>query len=270
MRLALSSEPRLRPTSAGALARALGTALAGLLTPSIDKPGDKPNHRVILPRRSQVAHARTRGVVFRSVARAIGVREAERMRDRIAAEEPELARALSDAAPLDWLPTSLLTRLLAQAPTLADRDSVAFAKDIARATVRASFRRFFPASAATLMPERTLSVIRTIWSRYHSWGTVACMPVHPGEVVIRIADTPREADLCAFASGLFEQMAVLSGGHAAHVEHERCEARGDNVCLYRATWERLPSRRTCWRSMRRSRRRAPARRARASRSSLPR
>jgi predicted hydrocarbon binding protein len=64
------------------------------------------------------------------------------------------------------------------------------------------------------------------------------MPVHPGEVVIRIADTPREADLCAFASGLFEQMAVLSGGHAAHVEHERCEARGDNVCLYRATWER--------------------------------
>lgn len=160
------------------------------------------------------------------------------MRDRIASDEPDLARALSDAAPLDWLPTSLLSRLLAQAPALADRDSGAFAKDIARATVRASFRRFFPASAATLMPERTLSVIRTIWSRYHSWGTVACMPLRPGEVVIRIADTPREADLCAFASGLFDQMVVLSGGHAAHVEHERCEARGDSVCLYRVTWER--------------------------------
>lgn len=244
MRAALSSEPQARPASAGAFARGLATALASLLpasAPLAERAADMPKTaggRVILPRRAQVAQARTRGVVFRSVARAVGVREAERMRDRIAADDPELARALTEVAPLDWLPTALLTRLLAQAPILADRDGATFGRDIARATVRASFRRFFPASAATLMPERTLSVIRTVWSRYHTWGTVACMPLHAGEVVVRIADTPREPDLCAFASGLFEQMVVLSGGHAAHVDHERCEARGDTVCLYRVSWER--------------------------------
>jgi len=236
MRAALNHEPAMRPTSAGQLARSLSSALAGLVPPSVEKPAQQS--RVILPRRAQVAKAQTRGVVFRSVARAIGVREAERMRDRLAADEPELARALMDAAPLDWLPTNLLVRLLQRAPELADRDGATLARDIARATVRASFRRFFPASAATLMPERTLSVIRTIWSRYHSWGTVACMPLHAGEVVVRIGDTPREADLCAFASGLFETMVILSGGAAPHVEHERCEARGDTVCLYRVSWER--------------------------------
>lgn len=237
MRAALHHEPSQRPASAGALARSLSTALAGLATPVVT-PGTATTGRVIMPRRTQVAQARTRGVVFRSVARAIGVRDAERMRDRLGADEPALARALTDAAPDDWLPTQLLTRLLALAPTLADRDGGTLGRDIARATVRASFRRFFPASAGTLMPDRTLSVMRTIWSRYHSWGTVGCMPVHAGESVLRINDTPRDAALCAFASGMFEQMVVLSGGHAPHVEHERCEARGDTVCLYRVTWER--------------------------------
>jgi len=240
MRAAMHSDPQARPASAGAFARNLATALAGLAEPSIDKPVERPAvpGRLILPRRSQLAQARTRGVVFRSVARAIGVRESERMRDRLAADDPDLARALSEAAPLDWLPTTLLTRLFELSPTLADRDGPSLARDVARATIRASFRRFFPASAATLMPERTLSVIRTIWSRYHTWGTVACMPLPGGQVVVRIGDTPRAADLCAFASGLFEQMVVLSGGHAAHVEHERCEARGDSLCLYRVSWER--------------------------------
>jgi uncharacterized protein (TIGR02265 family) len=238
-RTALHHEPGQRPGSAGMLARALATALAGHATPVVERserPG--PTGRVILPRRTQIAQARTRGVVFRSVARAIGVREAERMRDRLGAEDPELARALTDAAPDDWLATTLLTRLLSLAPTLADRDGSTLGRDVARATVRASFRRFFPASAATLMPDRTLSAIRTIWSRYHTWGTVSCMPLHAGESVVRITDTPREPDLCAFTNGMLEQMIVLSGGHAPHVEHERCEARGDTVCLYRVTWER--------------------------------
>ncbi len=239
-RSALHYEPAQRPASAGMLARSLATALAGHATPVVERGTERPSAigRVILPRRTQIAQARTRGVVFRSVARAIGVRDAERIRDRLTVEEPELARALTDAAPDDWLPTALLTRLLALAPTLADRDGATLGRDVARATVRASFRRFFPASAATLAPERTLSAIRTIWGRYHSWGTVSCMPLNAGESVVRISDTAREADLCAFASGMFEQMVVLSGGHAPHVEHERCEARGDTVCLFRVTWER--------------------------------
>ena len=236
LRAALSADPKRRPRSAGAFARALSTAIAGL-SPI---PSDRANSigRLILPRRTQATLAKTRGVVFRSVGRALGLREAERLRDRLAADHPDIARAITEAAPLDWLPTELFTRLLSVAPQLAARDANLLARDVARATVRASFRRFFPASAATLIPERTLSAMRTVWSRYQTWGSVSAMPVQATEVVIKIADTPRVADLCAFASGMFEQLVVLSGGHATHVEHESCEARGDQICLYRVSWER--------------------------------
>jgi predicted hydrocarbon binding protein len=64
------------------------------------------------------------------------------------------------------------------------------------------------------------------------------MPVRATEVAVKMTDTLRTPDLCAFASGLFEQLVVLSSGRAAHVEHEACEARGDQLCLYRVSWER--------------------------------
>jgi predicted hydrocarbon binding protein len=165
------------------------------------------------------------------------VREGERLRDAIGGSRPELARALSDAAPLSWLPTQLFRDLLDVAPAHLDRDSAMLARDIARATVRSSFRRFFPASAATLVPESTLSAIRNVWARYQSWGTVSSMPVRAAETVIQIANTPKDPDLCAWATGMIEQLVLLSGGRTPIVDHEGCEARGDNACLYRVTWQ---------------------------------
>ena len=184
------------------------------------------------------ATPRTRGVVFRSVTRALGVRGGERLRDRISNEHAEVVRALNESAPLEWLPTELLTRLLAIAPCHVDRDAGSLARDIARATVRASFRRFFPASVATLIPERTLSAIRTVWSRYHTWGTVSSMPVQATENVVRITGTLRDPALCAWASGMLEQLVTLSGGSAPLVEHRECEARGYNACMFHVTWDR--------------------------------
>ncbi|HEY6037730.1 MAG TPA: hypothetical protein VIV58_25790, partial [Kofleriaceae bacterium] len=135
------------------------------------------------------------------------------------------------------LPTQLLRDLLELAPSHVDRETNAFARDIARATVRSSFRRFFPASAATLVPESTLSAIRSVWGRYHSWGTVSSMPVRSAETVVQIAGTPGDPELCAWTSGMLEQLVVLSGGRSPIVDHEGCETRGDHACLYRVTWQ---------------------------------
>jgi uncharacterized protein (TIGR02265 family) len=172
------------------------------------------------------------------VARAVGVRDARRLRDSIGGMYPEVAAALTDSAPLAWVSTDLFSRLLAVAPAHIDRDASRLARDIARATVRASFRRFFPASAATLVPERTLSAIRNVWGQYQSWGTVSPMPVNPTETVVRIADALRDPELCAWTEGLLEQLVVLSGGRGPIVDHEACITRGDAVCLYRVTWNR--------------------------------
>ncbi|MBA3540453.1 MAG: protein kinase [Deltaproteobacteria bacterium] len=236
---ALSLDPHGRPASAGALARAIRAALA---TATAASPPDSARWvgHTVMPSRGAPA-SKTRGVVFRSVTRALGVRDAERLRDAIGGEHPDLARALTDTAPLEWLPTELFTRLLAVAPPHVDRDSAQLARDIARATMRASFRRFFPASAVTLVPERTLAAIRSVWSRYHTWGTLSSMPVHATEMVVRITATPRDPDLCAWTIGMLEQLVILSGARAPTIEHEACEARGDDACLFRTRWEPLGS-----------------------------
>ena len=232
----MSRDPAERPFTAGAFARALRNALLGV------DPLPRPDAgrwvaNTVMPSRG-AAVPKTRGVVFRSVARALGVREAERLRDAIGGEHLELARALTDTAPLAWLPTDLFIRLLTIAPEHVQRDSARLAHDIARATVRASFRRFFPASAATLVPERTLSAIRNVWSRYQSWGTVSSMPIHANETVVRITGTPRNPELCMWTTGMLEQLVVLSGGRGVAVDHEACEARDDDACLYRVMWGR--------------------------------
>jgi diguanylate cyclase (GGDEF)-like protein len=234
---ALHRDPAQRPATAGAFARELRGALLALAP--IPKPdGARWVANTVMPSRGTQQVAKTRGVVFRSVARALGVREAERLRDALGGEHADLARALTDTAPLAWLPTDLFTRLLAVAPPHVHRDAGKLARDIARATVRASFRRFFPASAATLVPERTLSAIRNVWSRYQSWGTVSSMPIHATETVVRITGTPKNPELCVWTSGMLEQLVILSGGRGVAVDHEACEARDDDACLFRVMWGR--------------------------------
>ena len=150
-----------------------------------------------------------------------------------------LARALHDTAPLGWLPTAQLVRLFTFAPDHLGRDAASLARDIARATVRASFRRFFPASAATLVPERTLSAIRNIWGRYQTWGNISAMPVDSNQVVVRLGDPVADPVLCAWTSGLLEQLVVLSGGKGANVDHEECVVLGGDACMFRVGWQRM-------------------------------
>ncbi|MCW5807546.1 MAG: hypothetical protein KIT31_34635, partial [Deltaproteobacteria bacterium] len=128
--------------------------------------------------------------------------------------------------------------LLATAEAHVGRTQAQLARDIARAAVRASFRKFFPTTSATLVPERTLSAIRSVWTRYHSWGQISSMPVLANEVVVRLVDTLRAAPLCEWTSGMIEQVLVLSGAATPVIDHAQCEARGDAACVFRVTWER--------------------------------
>jgi serine/threonine-protein kinase len=235
----MSRDPALRQASAGQFASELAAAIAEVVPRQELEPVREPVP-VRADRRSDAHEVpRTRGVVFRSVGRAIGVREAERLRDLMRGHDEELARALHDTAPLGWLPTAQLIRLFTFAPDHLGRDAASLARDIARATVRASFRRFFPASAATLVPERTLSAIRNIWGRYQSWGNISAMPVDSNQVVVRLGDPLADPALCAWTSGLLEQLVVLSGGKGANVDHEECVVTGGDACMFRVGWQRM-------------------------------
>jgi uncharacterized protein (TIGR02265 family) len=235
---ALAKDPKQRPASAGAFARSLAAAFANVT--ARPKDGARWVGNVLLPQRSHGVYPRTRGVVFRSIPRALGVRNAERLRELIGESDAELASAFTDLAPLGWFSTNLFTRLLAEAPRHIERETSVLARDLARASVRASFRRFFPASSATLVPERTLSAVRNVWSRYQTWGQASSIPISATEMLIQFSETLREPALCSWTGGMLEQLIVLSGGHKAQVDHEICEARGDNACVYRVRWSATP------------------------------
>lgn len=232
---ALHRDPARRPASAGEFSRALSAAL------SIVAPSPRPSRRAGDPRASRPgigdAQQQTRGIVFRSVTRVLGVHQAARFRDAIDGEDPGLAQALFDTAPLAWLPTAMFSRLLAVAPRHLAIDGARLARDVARASVRSSFRNFFPSSAATLMPERTLSAIRNVWGRYQSWGAISSRAVSASEAMVRLTGTPRNPELCAWSAAMLEQLVVLSGGRHANVEHVACEALGAEACRFRVRWD---------------------------------
>jgi uncharacterized protein (TIGR02265 family) len=231
----LHRDPARRPASAGEFSRALSSALA------VAAPSPRQTRsRVGDARASRLDHAgqpQTRGIVFRSVTRVLGVHKSARFRDSIGGQDPELAQALIDTAPLAWLPTVMFGRLLRVAPVVLDLDPTRLARDLARASVRASFRNFFPSSAATLMPERTLSAIRNVWGRYQSWGVISSIPVSATESVVRMTRTLRDAQLCAWTGGMLEQAVELSGGRDPKIDHDECEALGHAACRFRISWK---------------------------------
>ncbi|MBA3456734.1 MAG: DUF2378 family protein, partial [Deltaproteobacteria bacterium] len=235
---ALHRDPARRPASAGEFSRALSAAL------SIVAPSPRPSRRAEDPRASRPAsggaNQQTRGVVFRSVTRVLGIHQAARFRDAIDGEDPQLAQVLFDTAPLAWVPTAMFSRLLAAAPRHLAIDGKQLARDVARAAVRSSFRNFFPSSAATLMPERTLSAIRNVWGRYQSWGSISSMPVSATEAMVRMTGSLRNLELCAWSDAMIEQLVVLSGGRNAKVDHVECEALGAEACRFRVRWDSAP------------------------------
>ncbi len=232
--------PSSRLDSAGAFARAFTAALSRIERPAESAPRERRPTGLVPVRAAALERgaATTRGIVFRAASRALGVRDADRLRDAIGGEHPQVVLALSpDTAPLAWLPTDLLLELLAAAPPVIGRDADRLARDLGRAAVRVSFRRFFPSSAATLVPETTLSAIRSIWGRFHTWGAISCMPIGGTEAVVKLVDKPAARELCAWTTGMLEQLVVLSGARRTSVDHYACEHDGAAECLFRIRWE---------------------------------
>jgi len=242
----LERYPRKRYATAGAFARKVAEAIETVLAhegsreiavgldaapepaPRSEGPATQPDLR---------AAAFTRGIVFRSVPRVLGVRAAERWRALLMETTPGLAEHLSATIPaLAWLPTPAFQALLHQSPR-AGRDIDEFARELGRATIRASFRRFFPASAPTLAPKRTLAALSTVWHRYQSWGQVTTKPMKDLQVAVEVSGGVDDAAICSWTRGMLEALVMLSGGADVQVAHVRCRSRNDDRCLFELAWK---------------------------------
>jgi diguanylate cyclase (GGDEF)-like protein len=241
----LALDPAARWPGAGAFAAALETAL-GQVAPvprTISVPPEQPGAEPQLFDLPVTAPGEgawlTRGVVFRQIARVVGARAAAEWRTRLSQGASPAAEALAAGVdPLGWLDTALLQALL----TDRGEEGAEVARALGRASVRATFRRFFPASGATLSPAGALGALPVIWRRYHSWGAMGAAPARAEAATVTLTGTPRDANVCAWTAGMIEQVFVLSGGAGARVSHPRCEAKGDPRCVFEATWRAAEAR----------------------------
>lgn len=177
------------------------------------------------------SQANTRGVVFRSLARVVGARHAIAWRVELGRHRPQLAEALSPSAPpLGWLPTPWLMDLLKSPPAEESRTAAALGYDLGRATVRATFRRFFPASVATLSPQSVLQALPQIWRQYHSWGDVLVGPPRPDGANVFLRRGLDDPTLASWLQGMLEQLVELAGAD------EVSFSRPDDVELAHDNW----------------------------------
>ena len=183
----------------------------------------------------------TRVVVFRSLARVVGARKMAAWRVKLARRNPRAADAISPSKPpLGWLPTSVLDEILNADPP-GTRNAEQLGRELGRATVRATFRRFFPASPATLSPRTTMAALNQIWVHYQSWGGLEIIVKGNNAASINISGTPRSVPICGWVSGLLEQLILLSGGSDPVIDKLMCEARGGNVCRFEVSWSYDPT-----------------------------
>ena len=89
-------------------------------------------------------------------------------------------------------------------------------------------------------PENVFEQMALAVTKFSTVTELAPLEVAPGRAVIRAKARPgfeRHRHLCDFTAGMMSQPPVLFGLPPAIVEESRCELRGDDHCLYVATWD---------------------------------
>jgi diguanylate cyclase (GGDEF)-like protein len=178
----------------------------------------------------------SRIAVFRAFARVLGARRIARWRVDLARQDPALADALSPTKPpLGWLPSPLLHKLLLAAP----RDGITTEElgiALGRASIRSTFRRFFPASPETLSLRNTLAAIDRVWLQYHSWGQIEARLGESSSATILLSETLGSGPVCGWVSGMLMELGALTGGESVEVSKISCESLGDSRCRFEVEW----------------------------------
>jgi len=147
-----------------------------------------------------------------------------------------LARVLSPSLPaLGWEPIGAFLTLLEHAKGhMAPED---LARMIGRATIHATFARFFGANPASLPVETVMRAAPAFWGRYHTWSRLVAevSEAHRSEIVLATTGAAVPA-LCAMTGSQLARVAELGGGKDVTVDQDTCLARGDSECRFVVTW----------------------------------
>jgi hypothetical protein len=194
----------------------------------VDAVSLPPATRATTPGRVRAAHFRVAAKLIEHKAGGAAVRA-------IADASPALAGALARTlSPLGWEPADLLVELIERSGRASP--PLELARNIGRATITATFTRFFGANPASLSVETVLRAAPAFWGRYHDWAQLAVTNTAPGGVEVTLDHRPGSQLMCTVVAGEFERIAELAGAREVVVDHVRCACRGAEQCAYRIMW----------------------------------
>jgi serine/threonine-protein kinase len=178
----------------------------------------------------------TRGAMFRVAYRILGNRLGADWLSQLSASNPSLGEVLNPSlSPMSWQPIDHLTTLLTASMT-ASQDPEAFAVAIGRATMTATFARFFGADPGNLPTGKVIRAAERFWSRYHTWGRIVVENPEPQLCAVLLHDSPGEPVLCAMVEGSLQRIAELTGADDVSTRHSECVSAGAEACKFLVNW----------------------------------
>jgi len=210
--------------------------------PRVDMPLTTRRRAFIAAETEERTLGQTRGAVFRVAYRLLGNRLGNEWVRQLARQTPALGPVLDPALPpMSWQPVERLITLLAKSVE-AVPDAGAFAMAIGRATMTATFARFFGADPAGLPPGKVLRAAESYWNRYHTWGGVSVDQTRPSACTVVLHDSPGEPLLCALIEGSFARVAELAGADEVRTGHPACVAGDHKECVFKIAWRETGAR----------------------------
>ena len=254
---ALAPDPHRRYSSAGAFSVALASALRrtkisrrpttedpapprAITEPmaAVSAPSEPPPKHFTLRAAPVVAHpsqrGHVRGAIFR-VARSLLARHSngQWLRDL---SDSELGEALQPTlSPTSWQPLELLVELLEQTETRFG-SGAQLAVAVGKATMSATFARFFGADPLTLTPGAVLGAAESYWSLYHTWSTITVTGTKPGHRAVALRGDPVSPYVCLSVAASFARIAELSGATDVSCDHTQCACTGSDLCELAVVW----------------------------------
>ncbi len=188
-----------------------------------------------VPPHGKTLSGELRGAHFRVASRGIESRLGGTVLRNLLEASPVLGRALAPNLPaLGWEPLSTLIELLERArPYIAVED---LAKMIGRATIQATFTRFFGANPSSLSPETVLRAAPAFWGRYHTWSKLSAALHAPHHTELVLEQPMSIPAMCAMAGAQLAKVAELATARELRIDHDMCLSRGHAECRFVITW----------------------------------
>jgi hypothetical protein len=132
-----------------------------------------------------------------------------------------------------WQPLDAFVKLCHAVP--GDPEKIRnILREVGRVATASTFSRFFGADPGALSSWEVLKTVESLWSQYHSWGSVRVTQQTDFTCLVTISGGPADPLLCASTTGFLEQVAAFANARHARVTHPTC---GSGGCIFQLKWQ---------------------------------